>query len=658
MYLSGSNNTMHRFLALLSAATALSAAALAQCPQGATAGLVKWSSSAGYTSGFVVTDESITNPPITLATPFFMPGAVGSLNQLWVNVNGEVYLTDSTLALAQPATGALYGISDLNEMRGTTAGASARISCIGGDNDNTNITPNMWTVSVDNESSVPGQVTVSWIDMARLGNTTDRFSFQCTLVLATGQVSFNYGPTFPATAFTGRWVGISIGNGVGTTTSPSQDLSVLGTDSGTVGLIYESFTATNIWDLTGQTLTIAPNGSGGYISLGLNPYVPPICAFTESYGAGCYSYTEAHQAVYQQWLDAAASSAALPPGTSISYFPNGNGYVVVNGGGTYVPPSGTAAVLTLTDDSETSLTPSIPFPYLTGPIPTLAVGSNGHIAMAASPSGLSTSNFGTVPTFLTQTVASFRSNSDYNPADAGSGDVKWEEIVIGLDTVLAVTWDTIERYLGGVNPETFQFQLTLAGPNAGRVVTVWQSMTAVGTNDLLVGYAPGGTSLNPGSIDLATALPVVTFPDVVLNPLTLTATGRPVITGGGTGPSEVITLTATNVPEIVPGSGIGAGLLIFSLNQLAGGIDLGPAGIDIGMGGCNLYVLSLDVTFSFAGVAGSQVLFSAAIPQPLAPGLEFYAQALALIQPNSLPNGQNPFGGEMSNGVRLHFENQ
>lgn len=43
------------------------------------------------------------------------------------------------------------------------------------------------------------------------------------------------------------------------------------------------------------------------------------------------------------------------------------------------------------------------------------------------------------------------------------------------------------------------------------------------------------------------------------------------------------------------------------------------------------------------------------IPQPLSPGFSFYAQAFALFPPYSLPNGQNGFGGLMSNGLQSRF---
>ncbi len=79
------------------------------------------------------------------------------------------------------------------------------------------------------------------------------------------------------------------------------------------------------------------------------------------------------------------------------------------------------------------------------------------------------------------------------------------------------------------------------------------------------------------------------------------------------------------------------------------------------MGGCRLYITSLDVILAFPTALGgtpSQVVFNSAIPQPLGGGLNFYAQALALFPPNSLPGGLNNFGGLVSNGIQLHFENQ
>ena len=58
------------------------------------------------------------------------------------------------------------------------------------------------------------------------------------------------------------YVGVSIGNQVGTSTSPASDLSA-GGDSGSLGLVYENGWAAN-FDLEDTSITFSPNGSGGF----------------------------------------------------------------------------------------------------------------------------------------------------------------------------------------------------------------------------------------------------------------------------------------------------------------------------------------------------------------------------------------------------------
>ena len=630
----------------------LAASALAQCPSGSNAGLVAWDAGAGYAGVNPADDEGISGPPIALTAfaSFPMAGAAGTLDQLWVGSNGELYLTDSSLGLSQPVGGALYGVDTLAEMRGNVAGASARIVVLGGDHEASVAAGAAWEVSVD--QSMAGEVRVTWRDMTRWNNTADRFSFACRL-FASGAVEFTYGDTFPA-GFAGRFVGISIGDQVGAG-EPSSNLSTA-PNSGTTGLLYQNFSLPGAWDLAGTTLSIAPNGVGGYVAAPLAPYTPPECAFHQAYGAGCYD-VQFRQAVYETWPNAAASAAALPSGTSITYTPTGTGYVVTNGGGTFVAPPGSATVLPLTDDAEVGVTPSVAFPYLGGAIPTLAVCSNGFVSMAAAPSGNDTLSYGTAPQFLAQPVGSFRSYSDYNPQEPGSGQVKVHEATDGPHTVLYVTWDGVERFGAAINPETFQFQFTLAGPSAGRVVTVWQSMTTLGSLDLLVGHAPAAPNLDPGAISFASQLPVTTAPDGALPPLTLSASPRPVLTLGGLGPSVPMTWTIDNVPEGAPGTGFAAVFLMFSLGQIAGGIDLGPAGIDLGMGGCRAYVPTIDIAFFAAGTV-TTVQIPLTVPQPIFVGQSLFSQAMALFLPNSLPNGQNAFGAITSNGVQSFFEAQ
>jgi hypothetical protein len=70
-------------------------------------------------------------------------------------------------------------------------------------------------------------------------------------------------------------------------------------------------------------------------------------------------------------------------------------------------------------------------------------------------------------------------------------------------------------------------------------------MSALG-NGYLVGYSPGGTSLDHGNTDLSAALPgSITIGANDVLPLTLTATSRPVI-------GTTWTLSVTNVPATSP----------------------------------------------------------------------------------------------------------
>jgi len=317
---------MTRLLPILSSAVLCVVGAQAQCytngTTSVTAGLVQWSSGSGYASTFPVGDEGITNPPISLAASFPggfpMAGAVGTLDQMWVNSNGEVYLSDSTLGLLQPAGGASFGVNTLAEARGP-AGGSPRIFPLGGDNDPSDI--GVWDITVD---QAPGICKVSWIDMARLANTTDLFSFSCTL-LAGGAVEFSYSNTFPTTGFTGRYVGLSIGNLAGTATSPSRNLTggCAGSDTGTEGLIYQNFSVSGQFNsLAGRTILITPNGSGGYCS---NVTCQP--AENVSYGTGCHTFVgpNPNSNLFELFLDVPAAKAALD-GNAIQFTKTANGY--------------------------------------------------------------------------------------------------------------------------------------------------------------------------------------------------------------------------------------------------------------------------------------------------------------------------------------------
>ncbi|MBX3461681.1 MAG: hypothetical protein KF830_00785, partial [Planctomycetes bacterium] len=453
---------MTRSLSMLSAGALLAVAAHAQCLPAPAAGsvtLVQWSSSSSYASTFAANDEGITNPPIDLtpafgAAGFPMAGAIGVLDRLWINSNGELYLTDSTLALTQPVGGALFGVNTIDEARGAVAGASPRIFPLGGDHQGSIASGAVWAITCD---VLPGMVQVSWTDMRRYANTTDRFSFGCTL-FASGVVQFDYGNTFPApSGFTDRWVGLSIGNQVGSAASPSRDLTAgcAGNDSGTEGLLYQSFLAAGSFDLNGRSLLITPNGIGGYCST-------VICtpANHENYGTGCYTYAGQDDSSLVELFAGTPTAKAALDGNAVLFTLAGNGYVAnwLPGvaGALYVAPTGGATIVANADDTTTTFSPSTAVPVPGGLAPTWNVSSNGVLTAAATGNN-GTSYTATLAAVGTAPNLGWYCWRDYNPLASGSGKVKTEEV----GTMLYVTFDGVYEF-GTTQPATFQWQIDMA----------------------------------------------------------------------------------------------------------------------------------------------------------------------------------------------------
>ena len=635
---------MSRFISMLSIAALLSAAAQAQCFSPATgtsvgAGVVAWDNLDFYLSTYDRQDEGVTNPPIAFtAFPSFpMAGVAANLDRMFIATNGEIYLFDSTSGATQPAGGSTFGTTSLAELRGGVGGMP-RLVPLGLDMDQSTVLGAVWDITVD--QSVPGECRVTWTDMARYASTTDRFSFDCTL-FSSGAVRFSYGSTIPAVF---PLVGLSIGNDVGSTLSPSRDLTAA-VDSGTEGMLYELF---GTFDLAGKQILLQPNGLGGYFST-----VTCGPAFHQQYGTGCYSFTSTTDSFHEFFAQPSLASAALQ-GNAMNLSPTPNGYVatwIPGGSALYVAPTGgaTNVFTTASDDGTIAVTPSVPMAVPGGSVTQLNVAANGIISFGAT--GANTTDFSpTSAEFATATVPAVYTWHDWRESEVPSGRIKREEV----GGVLYLTWDGVESYADPdttQNPGTIQFQLTLA---TGNINVVWVAISPDDTETTfatgkpyVVGYG-GSSTVAPAPITLSTGLPVTTSPNVTLQPLSLSASPAPIYTIGG--PSVPITWTASNIVDLAPPFGIGISLLLFSVAPLNPGVDLAF----LGMAGCNLNIASIDVSLTMPGTAPTSSL-TLAIPQPLSPGLSFYAQVLSLFPPNSLPNGQNPFGGLLSNGLQSSF---
>jgi hypothetical protein len=201
-----------------------------------------------------------------------------------------------------------------------------------------------------------------------------------------------------------------------------------------------------------------------------------------------------------------------------------------------------------------------------------------------------------------------------------------------------VTWAGVWSH-GTSSPETMQMQFDTA---TGTVRMVWTTISNAG-NGWLVGWSPGGPSLDPGSQNLSAALPA-TFArlgaDVL--PLELAASARPIV-------GNTVLYTTSRIPEFAPGAGVYVALAIFSTTPIpAPGIDLGV----LGMPGCPLLVGTLDATLAAVAVTDTApvaVTFPATAPI----GAALFAQSAALFTPGSLPTGQNAFGATTSNALAI-----
>jgi hypothetical protein len=348
-------------------------------------------------------------------------------------------------------------------------------------------------------------------------------------------------------------------------------------------------------------------------------------ASTSVYGAGCYNASAPPD--FASFYENFATSPSFDlGGSSMSLIPSGGGYTMIPGLTPFLPPTGAATALALTDDSFTPVTLGSAFPYNGGATTSLEVCSNGFVSVATgNGASFTPSSSG----MLSAPQTAWWNWHDFNPATAGSGQVKFEEV----GSVSYITWDGVWDFGGGAaaNANTFQFQFDRT---SGIVTMCWGTMSTLGGTGFLVGYSPGGASGDPGNRDLSASLPGgFTTRGTDLVALAHSSSARPVI---GTS----INLLTTNVPF---GTLLGADILSFT--RFNPGIDL----TILGMPGCRQYV-GLDTTLTFFPAGGTG---SVAINIPNNPGfagLHLFSQGAAFA------TGFNPLGVVAANGIDLKLD--
>jgi hypothetical protein len=464
--------------------------------------------------------------------------------------------------------------------------------------------------AVPASGGTPAYAVITWKDVLDYGGTTPH-TFQLFLV-ANGQVRCSYNGNLAAIPASNPWlVGASPGNNAALNPVDFGTLPIA--TAGNATLHEEGVGAL---DLAGRTLDWLPDGTGGYtIANGQQ------CATASAYGSGCGG---SYMSVYEHFTTTPSIDLS---NTAFSLVFTGTTYVVVPGTAAFVAPSATATNLNLDDDDETTVSLSTALAYPGGTTTSLNICSNGHISTATN-----AAQFDYSPTpreFLDWPNATWAVWRDMIPTTTGPDNVWFEEV----GGVAYVTWLNVVGYVGavpGTTPTTFQLQFHLA---TGNVEFVFQSLDSVsvstwsGGEGWVVGFSPGGVSVDPGSTDLTTGLPVqLGTSDVAA--LHFAASAMPVV-------GTAITLDTTNIPA---GSPFGA--IVFGFQTYNPGLSLA----NIGMPGCFQYTDSM-VTLLYFPFGSSSV--ATPFNTPNMAGLTFGTQALVYAA------GTTPLGVIASNGLVL-----
>jgi hypothetical protein len=475
----------------------------------------------------------------------------------------------------------------------------------------------------------PNQVfIVQWQNFKRystaLATTQDTYlNFQIRLYQASNAIEAVYGDCAPGA--TNTTVLHQVGLRGPNNTFPANinaRMNVKGTSDWATSVPATANSSGELFNSTAPA-NVIPNG------LTYN-WTPALIASNVPYGAGC----GAQPASFYEYT--IPSTAFDLSNTAITMIKTGTApnetYVVMPGITAFVPPSGTAVNLGLSDDSTATITPTAAFPYPGGSAASLVVCSNGFVSTASN----GTSYQPLPATFLGWANTVWAVWRDFVPTAAGADNIWWEEV----GGVVYVTWLNVVGYVGttvGVTPSTYQFQFDTA---TGNVHIVFQSMDTIslstwaGGDGYLVGYSPAGANLDPGSTDLSVALPgTIALQPVDVPALALSAAPTPVL-------GNTVIYTTSNIPMTALISA-----QIMSLGQVNPGLPI-P-----GAPGCSQLVdLTISATMLLFGAPSAT--FSFTIPNDASLiGLPLSNQSASLVP------GINPLQAITSNGVKSTISN-
>ena len=355
------------------------------------------------------------------------------------------------------------------------------------------------------------------------------------------------------------------------------------------------------------------------------------CATKTTYGNGCYNGAASF---YQLFTGLPVFDLAGGPGTEIvvNNIATASGFLVTNGTSAWFPPAGSqvlnnAATPAAMGDDSFSQPLNLPFtfPFAGGTTNVIHAAANGYIVLGSTTSNAS--DF--TPSVLELLSQQSRLaplwcdlqpaiNLTTNPAAGVYFDVD------PSNQAVYVTWlDCADRNgsvpAAGATSVNVQCVLRANGDVEYRFGTITPNATSIG--GVLVGWSPGtavaGGAIDPGNVDLSTAIPFAT-----------TGPDRRSLALDSNLPKlgTTFTLTTSNVPAVAP-----LAFLFFGDAQLPG-IDLGFAGA----AGCSAWT-NANLASATSPVTGTTSTASIPIANnPLLIGTTLTTQAVAFSLDNTL----------------------
>jgi hypothetical protein len=340
-------------------------------------------------------------------------------------------------------------------------------------------------------------------------------------------------------------------------------------------------------------------------------------AYSTRFGSGCY---DRPRAFYE--LPPLSPAPFDLSNTSLRITPNNGAYVVSQTNSTIVPPATpgllNASNQAMGDNDRTAVLPlGFSFPYPGGSTSTIAICSDGLAHLNTTAMGNHKWLAG-VPAFLAGPPILAPFATDLDPRGGGS-------IHLDVDPITQaayVTWLNVPVWGMPGTANTFQVALFANGDIEYRYGTC-----SAANERMVVGFTPGYSSHDPGSIDISASMPFATGDGTL--PPSLSMSARPML---GTTPSLVV----SDMP-----TGTAAGML---LGGPSAPVDLGF----LGMPGCVQHIAPIDFQlFLAAGSVGSVPLSIPASPSFM--GMQLIGQSL-VVSP-----GSNPAGGTVSNPICINL---